>query len=95
MASRISSACDEALGRVELAQLGERFGLLGILRIEVVAHGLAAGRHQVILRSVDRDAIEPGVERAIAAERRRRAVRLEERFLRNVEGFGRSRERTA
>jgi hypothetical protein len=51
---------------------GERFGLLGILRIEVVVSRAAAQRNQVVFRSVDRDAVKPGIERAIAAETKAR-----------------------
>ena len=43
----------------------------------------------MVLGGVDRDSIEPSVESAIAAERRRCTIRFQKRFLRNVEGFGR------
>ena len=72
-----------------LAQLVQDSGLLRVLRVEVVADGLAARCHEMVLGGVDRDSIEPSVERAIAAERRRRTIRLQKRFLRNVKGFGR------
>src|SRR5262245_34027931 len=80
---------DERLGSVELAQLVQDSGLLRVLSIEVVAHGLAPRCDEMVLRGVDRDSIEPRVERAIAPERRGGAIRLQERFLRDIESFGR------
>src|SRR5262249_51167019 len=69
-------------------QVREHLGLLGVLCVEVVVRGPAAHRHEMILGRVDRDAIEPGVEGAVATERGSGPVSLEKRLLRNVHRFG-------
>ena len=60
-----------------------------MLQVEVVFDGAAVTGDDGVLGGVDGDAVEPGVERAVAAKLRQRAVRLDEGLLGNVLGFGR------
>src|SRR6185503_19002325 len=78
----------ERLGSIELAQLVQDPGLLRVLSIQIVADGFAPRCNEMVLRGVDRNSIEPCVERAIASERRGGAIGLQERFLRDIESFG-------
>jgi hypothetical protein len=58
--------------------------LLRQLRLDVFARRSAPLCHQVVLHRVDRDPVDPGVERALPSEARQRSIRLEERLLADV-----------
>ena len=62
--------------------------LLRILQVEIVIHGAALARHQRVLRGVDGDSIQPGIESAIASKRLQGTVGLHERLLCNVLRLG-------
>jgi hypothetical protein len=68
--------------------------LIRILQIQIEVHRPPAVRHQGVLGRVDRDAIQPRVERTVAAERSERPVRLEKGFLGDVLGLGGDPRRT-
>src|SRR5690606_5966378 len=44
---------------------------------------------KIILGGVDRNTIEPRIERAITSKRRRRSIGLQKGFLRHIHRFGR------
>ncbi len=62
--------------------------LIRILQIQIEVHRPAALRHQRVLGGVDRDPIQPCIERAVAAKRGQRPIRLEKRLLGDILGFG-------
>ena len=63
--------------------------LLGILEVKVIIHGPPLGGHEGVLRRIDGNAIQPGIEGAIAAKRLQCAIRLDECLLCNVLSLGR------
>ena len=72
-----------------LPQCIEVSELLRIGRIEPRILRTTCLGDQVVLRRIDRDPVQPGVERAVAAKSRYRTVCLHERILRDVEDIGR------
>jgi len=80
-------------GEAVLRVLGLPHGIgsideLGVLDVHVHIGRPAPFGHEIVLRGVHRDPVEPSVERAFSPKPRQGSVRLDERLLDDVIDFG-------
>src|SRR5690606_12959209 len=70
----------QAFGRVQLSELRERLILLGVLQVHVELSRTSSSGDKIVLGGIDRNTVQPGVDRAITAELGRCSVGLQKRF---------------
>ncbi|MNZ88410.1 hypothetical protein D3C78_1073020 [compost metagenome] len=76
-----------ALRRLEILEGVIAFEELGILGTDIAVRRTPPARHQVILRRIHRNAVQPGIKGTVATKIAQRPVSLDESFLRHILGF--------